>query len=186
MSINYKIVYIYYNISFKLIYGVADIQGEYRIKMNIDDEIDKVIDNYVALTRHNQNANTESTENLDEFTEGFSKKVHTVIFPVFKEIKNKLIIQDIRCDIIDKIQGRLVTEIKLDIYPYKDTSSAQDKHPSLTFFMEEPNKVTLYMQKMMQEEGSAGREGTFTLDEITTELVKEKILDLLKFCFARK
>jgi hypothetical protein len=154
--------------------------------MNIDDEIDKVIDNYVAITRHNQNTNIESTENLDEFTEGFSKKVHTVIFPVFKEIKNKLILHDIKCDIIDKIQGRLVTEIKLDIYPYKDTSSAQDKHPSLTFFMEEPNKVTLYMQKMMQEEGSAGREGTFTLEEITTELVKEKILDLLNFCFARK
>jgi hypothetical protein len=154
--------------------------------MNIDDEIDKVIDNYVALTRHNQNTDIESTENLDEFTEGFSKKVHTVIFPVFKEIKNKLILHDIKCGIIDKIQGRLVTEIKLDIYPYKDTSSAQDKHPSLTFFMEEPNKVTLYMQKMMQEEGSAGREGTFTLEEITTELVKEKILDLLNFCFARK
>ena len=42
------------------------------------------------------------------------------------------------------------------------------------------------MQKMMQEEGTAGREGTFTLDEITTELVKEKILDLLKFCFVKK
>ena len=154
--------------------------------MNIDDEIDKVIDNYVALTKRNQNTNIESSENLDEFTEGFSKKVHTVIFPVFKEIKNKLILHDIKCDIIDKIQGRLVTEIKLDIYPYKDTSSAQDKHPSLTFFMEEPNKVTLFMQKMMQEGGSAGREGTFTLEEITTELVKEKILDLLNFCFARK
>jgi hypothetical protein len=154
--------------------------------MNIDDEIDKVIDNYVVLTRHNQNTNIESIENRDEFTEGFSKKVHTVIFPVFKEIKNKLILHDIKCDIIDKIQGRLVTEIKLNIYPYNDTSSAQDKHPSLTFFIEEPNKVTLYMQKMMQEEGSAGREGTFTLEEITTELVKEKILHLLNFCFARK
>ena len=39
--------------------------------MNIDDEIDKVIDNYVVLTRHNQNTNIESIENLDEFTEGF-------------------------------------------------------------------------------------------------------------------
>ncbi|MBA2268934.1 MAG: hypothetical protein H0W19_11475 [Nitrosopumilus sp.] len=154
--------------------------------MNIDDKIDKVIDNYVALTRGNQNSEVEYSENLDEFTEGFSKKVHTVIFPVFKEIKNKLILHDIKCDIIDKIQGRFVTEIKLDIYPYTDTSSSQDKHPSLTFFMEEPNKVTLYMQKMMQEEGSAGREGTFTLEEITTELVKEKILDLLNFCFAQK
>src|ERR1044071_2199965 len=114
------------------------MQREYPIKMNIDDEIDEVIDSYVALTR----------ENLDEFTEGFSKKVHTVIFPVFKEIKNKLILHDIRCDIIDKIQGRFVTEMKLDIYPYDDISSAQDRHPSLTFFMEEPNKVTLYMQKM--------------------------------------
>ncbi|TVP41062.1 hypothetical protein [Candidatus Nitrosocosmicus arcticus] len=154
--------------------------------MNIDDKIDKVIDNYVALTRVNQNSGVENPENLDEFTEGFSKKVHTVIFPVFKEIKNKLILHDIKCDIIDKIQGRFVTEIKLDIYPSTDISSSQDKHPSLTFFMEEPNKVTLYMQKMMQEEGSAGREGTFTLEEITTELVKEKILDLLNFCFAQK
>ena len=105
--------------------------------------------------------------------------------PLIKK-PNKLILHDIKCDIIDKIQGRLVTEIKLNIYPYNDTSSAQDKHPSLTFFIEEPNKVTLYMQKMMQEEGSAGREGTFTLEEITTELVKEKILHLLNFCFARK
>ncbi|ALI36909.1 hypothetical protein NMY3_02719 [Candidatus Nitrosocosmicus oleophilus] len=162
------------------------MQREYPIKMNIDDEIDKVIDSYVASTRENQDSDDPSRENLDEFTEGFSKKVHTVIFPVFKEIKNKLILHDIRCDIIDKIQGRFVTEMKLDIYPYKDISSAQDRHPSLTFFIEEPNKVTLYMQKMMQEEGTAGREGTFTLDEITTELVKEKILDLLKFCFVKK
>ena len=162
------------------------MQGEYRIKMNIDDDIDKVIDSYVALTKGNESLEKESRENIDEFIEGFSKKVHTVIFPVFKEIKNKLILHDIKCDIIDKIQGRLVIEIKLNIYPYNDTSSAQDKHPSLTFFIEEPNKVTLYMQKMMQEEGSAGREGTFTLEEITTELVKEKILHLLNFCFARK
>jgi hypothetical protein len=162
------------------------MQREYPIKMNIDDEIDKVIDSYVASTKENQDSDDTSRENLDDFTEGFSKKVHTVIFPVFKEIKNKLILHDIRCDIIDKIQGRFVTEMKLDIYPYNDISSAQDRHPSLTFFIEEPNKVTLYMQKMMQEEGTAGREGTFTLDEITTELVKEKILDLLKFCFVKK
>jgi hypothetical protein len=175
--------------SFKFIYGVTHIQVEYRIKMNIDDEIDKVINNYVALTggnHYSEKETKENKENLDEFIEGFSKKVHTVIFPVFKEIKNKLILHDIRCDIIDKIQGKFVTEIKLDIYPYNDDSSAQDRHPSLTFFMEEPNKVTLYMQKMMKEEGTAGREGTFTLDEITTELVKEKILDLLKFCFVQK
>ena len=161
------------------------MQGEYRIKMNIDDDIDKVIDSYVALTKGNESLEKESRENIDEFIEGFSKKVHTVIFPVFKEIKNKLILRDIRCDIIDKIQGRFVTEIKLDIYPYNDISSTQDRHPSLTFFIEEPNKVTLYMQKMMQEEGMAGREGTFTLDQITTEFVKEKILELLKFCFVQ-
>lgn len=162
------------------------MQREYPVKMNVDDEIDKIIGSYVALTKANHYSDNESRENLDEFTEEFSKKVHTVIFPVFKEIKNKLILRDIRCDIIDKIQGRFVTEIKLDIYPCNDISSAQDRHPSLTFFMEEPNKVTLYMQKMMQEEGRAGREGTYTLDEITAELVKEKILDLLKFCFVRK
>ena len=92
--------------------------------MNIDDEIDKVIDNYVVLTRHNQNTNIESIENLDEFTEGFSKKVHTVIFPVFKEIKNKLILHDIKCDIIDKIQGRLVTEINLPEVLYISISSS--------------------------------------------------------------
>ena len=74
----------------------------------------------------------------------------------------------------------------MDIYPYDDFSSAQDRHPSLTFFMEEQNKVTLYMQKMMQEEGTAGREGTFTLDEITSELVKLKILDLFKSCLVQK
>ena len=162
------------------------MQRDYLIKMNIDDEIDKILDNYVTFTRGNQNSDDKSRENNNEFTEEFSKKVHTVIFPVFKEVKNKLILRDIRCDIIDKIQGRFVTEIKMDIYPYEDFSSAQDRHPSLTFFMEEPNKVTLYMQKMMQEEGTAGREGTFTLDEITSELVKEKILDLLKSCLAQK
>jgi hypothetical protein len=162
------------------------MQREYLSKMNIDNEIDKIIDSYAAFIKGNQYSENKSRENLDEFTEGFSRKVHTVIFPVFKEIKNKLIFHDIRCDIIDKIQGRFVTEIKLDIYPYNDLSSTQDRHPSMTFFMEEPKKVTLYMQKIMQVEGAAGHEGTFTLDEITAELVKEKILDLLKSCFVQK
>ena len=74
------------------------MQREYPIKMNIDDEIDKVIDSYVASTKENQDSDDTSRENLDDFTEGFSKKVHTVIFPVFKEIKNKLILHDIRCE----------------------------------------------------------------------------------------
>ena len=59
------------------------MQGEYQIKMNIDDEIDKVIDNYIALTRGNHSSENESTENLDEFTEGFSKKSTYSYFSCF-------------------------------------------------------------------------------------------------------
>lgn len=154
--------------------------------MNIDDDIDDVINSYVAETKKDKPLEKIELEKVEEFKKEFSEKVHTVILPIFKEIKTKLNLQNIRCDILDKIQGSIVTEIKLDIHPYIDTSSAQDKHPSMTFFIDEPNKVTLYMQKMSQEGGSAGRDGAFSLEEITSDLVKQKILDLLNFCFARK
>ena len=63
------------------------MQGEYQIKMNIDDEIDKVIDNYIALTRANHFSENESRENLDEFTEEFSKRYIQLFFLFLRKLR---------------------------------------------------------------------------------------------------
>ena len=51
-GLGYNKVYVHLPwFSFKFIYGVTDMQREYPVKMNVDDEIDKIIGNVTRFVR---------------------------------------------------------------------------------------------------------------------------------------
>ena len=145
------------------------------------------IDNYNKKLEESENKKEVEIQSLKELKKQFIVLAEQTIQPAIIRFKNFLHNKNQACYMEIKTPMNIEDELPSVVFeirpPYK-RNFALDNHPQLSFQLTKSEKIAVYSHKHMPTgRGSSGSEGEFDIDEITSEFVEQKIINLIKDCY---
>ena len=150
-------------------------------------EIGGYIDNYNQKLELIEDKKEVEKYSLEELKEEFIVLAEQTIKPTFEKLKIFLEKKNQGCSIELKTHFHFDDElpcIDIEIHPPFKRNFGFDSYLRIKFHLTKSEKIGVYVEKHMPNgEGSAGSEGEFDIDEITSEFVEQKIINLIKNCY---
>ena len=125
-------------------------------------------------------------QSLEEFKKQFIVLAEQIIQPTIEKFKIFLENRNQACVVKLKTPLNIEDElpsIVFEIHPPYERNFALDNHPQISFHLTKSQKIGVYAEKHIPSGGStAGFEGEFDINKITSEFVEQKIINLIKEC----
>jgi len=152
-------------------------------------ELGGYIDYYNKKLEESEVLNAAEQESLKEMKKQFIVLAEQTIKPTIKNFKNFLENRNQACSMEIKTPMNVDDELPTVVFeirpPFK-RNFALDNHPQLSFQLTSSEKIAVYSHKHMPtSKGTSGSEGEFDIEEITSEFVEQKVINLIKDCYDR-
>jgi len=152
-------------------------------------ELGGFIDNFNNKLEERGIMNEKEKYSLEELKKQFIVLAEETIKPTIKNFKNFLENRNQTCSMEIKTPMNIDDELPsviFEIRPAFKRNFALDNHPQLSFQLTYSEKIAVYSHKHMPTGGgNSGSEGEFDIEEITSEFVEQKVMNLIKDCYDR-
>ena len=152
-------------------------------------ELGGFIDNFNNKLEESEFLNAAEQESLKEMKKQFIVLAEQIIQPTIKNFKTFLENRNQACSMEIKTPMNVDDELPsviFEIRPAFKRNFALDNHPQLSFQLTNSEKIAVYSHKHMPTGGgNSGSEGEFDIEEITSEFVEQKVMNLIKDCYDR-
>jgi hypothetical protein len=155
---------------------------------DIEKELGPLLDNYNKKYEEFKNDSERKVKETNEFEGQFKTLINTVIRPEMEKYKQLLDKRGFSSLIkVEPEHGFENKSPKISLtFSYKKTKSYATSHPSITFSAD-GKTIRMYENKFDPGgSGGSGERGSFEINQITPELVREKLNDFLRSLFSRE
>jgi len=152
-------------------------------------ELGSFIDNFNNKLDKREFTNAAEQESLKEMKKQFLVLAKETIEPTLRNFKTFLHNRNQACSMEIKTPMNVDDELPsliFEIRPAFKRNFALDNHPQLSFQLTNSEKIAVYSHKHMPTGGgNSGSEGEFDINEITSDFVEQKVMNLIKDCYDR-